>query len=120
MQIEEGRRGEEQARAFLRTQGYTLLEANYRDRHGEIDIVARRSDELVFAEVKTWRSIPFEEIGFSVDAQKRRTIVRESKRYLFEHPQYGNMCIRYDLIFIEPETGRVEHIPDAFTENGAA
>ncbi len=120
MQSEEGRRGEEQARAYLRERGYTLLEANYRDMQGEIDIVVRKGDELVFVEVKTWRSIPFEEIGFSVDVRKRRTIVRESKRYLFEHPQYGDMCIRYDLIFIEPETGRVEHIPDAFTENGVA
>ncbi len=120
MEREDWREGERRAAAFLESEGFTVLEKNFRDRRGEVDIVALRRDELIFVEVKSWRRLPFADLEYSIDRKKIRTIVRESRRYLSEHPEYRKLYVRYDLIFIEVETGRVEHIPAAFTESGAA
>ena len=54
-----GGRGEKIAASFLRRQGYRIIEKNYRTRLGEIDIVAREDEDLVFVEVKTRRSTEF-------------------------------------------------------------
>jgi len=51
--------GEKLARDFLKKRGYRILETNYRCSHGEIDIVARRKDYLVFVEVRTRTSLDF-------------------------------------------------------------
>lgn len=112
--------GETEAARYLEKKGYTVVSTNYRGRRGEIDIVASEGDTIVFAEVKTWRGIPIVELEFSVDSQKRRTIVRESRRFLMEHPEFDEMYVRYDLVFIDPDKRTVEHITDAFTETGAA
>lgn len=118
--MSEWQEGETEAARYLEKNGCTVVSTNYRDRRGEIDIVAYEGDTLVFAEVKTWRGIPLAELEFSVDSRKRRTIVRESRRFLLEHPEFDEMYIRYDLIFIDPDEGTIEHIADAFTETGAA
>ena len=118
--MSEWREGEDVAGRYLETRGYTILQKNYRDRRGEIDLVAFRGETVVFVEVKTWREIAFEEIGFSVDLKKRRTIVRESKRFLHEHFRDGDVYVRYDIVFVDPEHGSVEHVTDAFTETDAA
>ncbi|MFO7848649.1 MAG: YraN family protein [Spirochaetia bacterium] len=118
--MNEWQEGETAAAKYLEKTGCTVVRTNYRNRRGEIDIVAYEGNTLVFAEVKTWRGVPFEELGFSVDMRKRHTIVRESKRFLLEYPEYDEMFIRYDLIFIDPDTNTVEHIADAFTETGVA
>ena len=47
-----GSRYEEEAAAFLQKQGFQILEKNYRDRYGEIDIIAKENGYLVFVEVK--------------------------------------------------------------------
>ena len=114
------RDGEDAACGYLEEHGFTILARNFRDRRGEIDIVALKDDTLVFVEVKTWRGVSFEDIGFSVDERKRQTIVMESKRFLSQFPDYKNTFVRYDLIFIDPENGALEHVADAFTETGAA
>ncbi|HEV7956506.1 MAG: YraN family protein [Microbacteriaceae bacterium] len=71
-----GRRGEELAAAFLAHGGYRIVARNWRCRQGEIDIVARRGDDLVFVEVKTRTSVshghPFEAITVRKLARLRR------------------------------------------------
>ncbi len=56
---ETGRRGEELARAFLKKRGFSIVETNYRCPEGEIDIICRDGDCLVFAEVRTKTSREF-------------------------------------------------------------
>ena len=54
-----GRKGEEVAVAFLKNQGYKIIERNYRCQRGEIDIVARDKEGIAFIEVKTRKSLKY-------------------------------------------------------------
>ena len=51
--VEQGRRGEDLAVAFLLEQGYRILQRNWREKTGEIDIIAETDEFIVFVEVKT-------------------------------------------------------------------
>ena len=64
-----GRCGERLAAGYLSSHGYRLVEMNYRCRFGELDIVARRDDMVIFAEVKTRRSGRFGRPGMAVDVE---------------------------------------------------
>ncbi len=79
-----GRDGEEEARTALRAHGYVILAERYRVARGEIDIVARDGDTLVFVEVKTWRSDAFGGGSAAVTWRKQRTIVRVAEAFLRE------------------------------------
>ncbi|MDR1931804.1 MAG: YraN family protein [Spirochaetales bacterium] len=115
---EKGRRGEEEALAFFLKGGYTVLEKNYRKSRGEIDLIVRKDDELVFAEVKHWTSFDAGELEQGIPRRKIKRIVETSKFYLMEHPGFDGFSIRYDVLFV-PGTGRkVHHIQDAFREEG--
>ena len=74
-----GRCGERLAAGYLSSHGYSVLEMNYRCRFGELDIVARRDDMVIFAEVKTRRSGRFGRPGGAVfqaaeDYQEREVV----------------------------------------------
>lgn len=103
---------EQKAADYLAKSGYRILEMNYRCRIGEIDIVARDGEYVVFCEVK-YRSgsrsgNPLE----AVDLRKQRVIFRCGEFYLTEHHLMDVPC-RFDVIGIEGE--RITHIKDAFT-----
>src|SRR5437588_6793506 len=75
--LRRGRRGEKLASRFLRGRGYKILYRNFKDRRGgEIDIVCRDGDSLVFVEVKTRGG---EEFGRPIDAVDRQKQMRVSK-----------------------------------------
>jgi putative endonuclease len=115
---EKGRKGEEEAGRFLDNEGYTILARNYRGPLGEIDIIVRKDDELVFAEVKRWTSYGADTLEQGISRRKMKKIVETSKFYLTEHPEFDGFSIRYDVLFV-PGTGKkVHHIQDAFGEEG--
>ena len=60
---------------FLQEKGYRLLDANYRCRWGEVDIVAQEGDELVFVEVRTRRGVEYGTPEESVTAAKSRRLI---------------------------------------------
>ncbi|MDR3199877.1 MAG: YraN family protein [Spirochaetales bacterium] len=116
--FEKGRQGEEEALAFFQEEGYTALERNYRRPRGEIDLIVRRGDEIIFAEVKRWASLSAGDLEQGIPRRKMRRIMETSKFYLMEHPEFDGFSIRYDVLFV-PGTGRkVHHIQDAFREEG--
>jgi putative endonuclease len=115
---EKGKRGEEEAGKFFQDAGYTVLVKNYRRPRGEIDLIVRKDDELVFAEVKSWTAYEEEALEQGISRRKIRRIVETSKYYLAEHPEFDGFSLRYDVLFV-PGTGRkVHHIQDAFREEG--
>lgn len=111
-----GRRGERIAAEFLRRQGYAILAQNYRKRCGEVDIVARDGDTLVFVEVKTRSSTIFGKGYEAVDYRKQRKLTRIAEEYLVRH----DLCTspaRFDVISVHLASGgdsTVHHIPNAF------
>jgi len=75
-------RGEDAAAAYLRDRGYRIVERNWRCRLGEIDIVARDGETLVFVEVKSRRSAAFGAPQAAVDGRKQRKLSLAALHYL--------------------------------------
>ena len=114
--IQLGRRGEQEAALYVNRLGYQVVERNFRTRRGEIDLIAREGDTLVFIEVKTWRTLPSEEVQYSICGEKQRRIIEAAKVFLSKHPEYDASPIRFDVIFIPGEQDRIEHWKNAFYE----
>lgn len=109
-----GQEGESLARSFLQSKGYEILHTNWRSGHYELDIVARTTDELVIAEVKTRSSADYEMPEMAVDERKIRRLVYAADHYIKLHQI--ELPPRFDIIsiLILPDQTRIEHIPDAF------
>ena len=92
--------GEKLARRFLRHNGYKILYRNFRGHSGgEIDIVAREADTLVFVEVKTRGSEEFGRPVVAVDPDKRKRIARGALAWLrmLDNPE---VLFRFDVVEI--------------------
>lgn len=95
-----GRDGEAVARAVLRRGGYAILEERYRTPFGEIDVIARDGDTLVFIEVKARRDDRYGGGAAAVTPQKQRTIVRVAQAYLSRTRLHHLPC-RFDVVVVE-------------------
>ncbi len=116
----QGDAAEERACLHLGRSGLTIVERNFRTRGGEIDIVARKGDVLVFVEVRS-REVP----GFgtpeeSVTPAKRRRIVAAARQYLSKVPPSSWREARFDVIAIEGsgDAAALRHYPAAFDAKG--
>ncbi|MFO7766918.1 MAG: YraN family protein [Pelovirga sp.] len=115
-----GARGEDVAAAYLRDQGYTLVERNYRCPLGEVDIIAGDRRNLVFVEVKTRRSAAFGLPQEAVGIRKQRQLIRVAQWYLKKAGK-TRQHLRFDVIAILLLSGQlpeITHIKDAFHLSG--
>ena len=112
-----GRQGEAAAAAYLKERcRYTLLEKNYRSRLGEIDIIARDGQTIVFIEVKTRRTALYGRPSEAVESRKQRKIALVAASYLSRKSWWNRPC-RFDVmeVFVpSPGTCRINHIKNAF------
>ncbi len=92
----QGRLGEDAAAEFLKSQGYKILKCNYKNKMGEIDIIAQNGEDLVFVEVKTRSSAEFGTPAQAVTYYKKQRIVNSARWYIMENPT--NLNIRFDII----------------------
>jgi putative endonuclease len=116
-----GKTGEDLAVAELERRGYAIVARRWRNRAGEIDIIARDGETLVFVEVKAREDHDFGDAAESVTMRKRRTIVRLAKAYVVEQRWIDRPC-RFDVVTIHRDAGRsvVTVYPNAFDECGRA
>ena len=109
-----GKLGEEIAANYLVGKGYEILERNWRNRHKEIDIIAKDGDELVIVEVKTRQHDDYGEPFVAVSLAKQSRLIAAANAYIFK----SNLDIntRFDIISIVFNDGNpaIEHIEDAF------
>ena len=110
-----GRGGEDVAERLFRSQGFRILDRNYRCRGGEIDLVARRGALVVFCEVKARRTDRWGEPSEAVNHAKQARLKRLAAAWL-THRRPGAVDIRFDVVSVIVRRGRsyVRHIPDAF------
>lgn len=102
--------GEQIARDFLGKNGYLILETNYRCTEGEIDIVARQGECLVFVEVKARRGLEFGSPEESITPAKMKKLRKASARYLQDHENHHDSW-RIDVVAIEMDRkGRATRI----------
>src|SRR6476646_7094088 len=111
-----GRLGERAARKHLRRLGLKFLAANFRSPRGEIDLVFREADCLVFVEVKTRSSEEWTRPAAAVNAERRRRLTRAALDYLrlVNNPP---IKVRFDIVEVLLEDSRVRevrHLPNTF------
>ena len=109
-----GSRYEEETAAFLQKNGYRILEKNFRDRRGEIDLIAKDGRTLVFVEVKYRKSLKRGHPLEAVTKTKQQRIFKSAVYYLYKEGKENAAC-RFDVIGILD--GSVTHIENAFEEN---
>lgn len=111
-----GQRGEQLAMEYLRTQGMTVLDRNWRPRgqgvRGELDLVARDGDDLVIVEVKTRRSIAYGTAVEAVTTRKMRALRSLALAWL-EFRSVHAPRLRFDVVAVTiPPVGQpvIEHL----------
>jgi len=114
--LRRGRMGERAAKQFLQRQGLKFLTANFRSEPGEIDLVFRNGEGLVFVEVKTRSSEDWTRPAAAVDAGKRKRLSQTALDYLklLKNPP---VKFRFDIVEVLLADGRVRevrHLPNAF------
>ncbi len=109
-----GKAGEDLAVKHLQEKGYFILHRNWRSGHKELDIVARKDEELVVVEVKTRRNNLYGNPEDAIDDRKIRKIVTATDAYMNRYRV--DLPVRFDIITIvgQEEPYQIEHIEDAF------
>ena len=110
---ETGKQGETIAVEYLRGKGYCILEQNWHNHHQEIDIIARKGNELVIVEVKSRTGTPLVNPYAAVNRNKQNLLIKAANAYI----QWKNidMETRFDIISIV--LGKeviIDHIENAF------
>jgi len=106
-----GKRGEQEAEKYLKRVGYAIIDKNFRSKIGEIDIIAKDDDMLVFIEVKTRTSTFWGSPAEAIKRKKLHSIIRTSQYYLLTHHNLPQN-IRIDaieILVVNSET-RINHI----------
>lgn len=107
----EGREGEEMAVEYLSINGYNILERNYRNRFGEIDLIAKDGKTVVFIEVKRRNTDSYGLPVESVDIKKQKRLSKAAAAYITEKRITNSPC-RFDVVSIYND--RIELFKDAF------
>jgi putative endonuclease len=111
-----GQWGENVAALHLESAGYAIVERNWRCRGGEIDLVARDGETVVFVEVKTRRGRDFGAPEEALTPRKAQKLMTLGQQYVVDH-DLDDVDWRIDLVAIElDERGRLlrcDHIPNA-------
>ena len=110
-----GEKSENLAAWFLRENGYKIIEQNYRNRIGEIDIIAQDKKTIVFVEVKSRRSIRYGSPKWAVTPQKQRKISMVALYYLKTTKQIDAKA-RFDVVAITSnrDVPQIEIVKNAF------
>jgi putative endonuclease len=116
LHLQHGQLGERAAKKLLRRQGLKFLTANFRSDRGEIDLIFRDGDCLVFVEVKTRSSEEWVRPAAAVDAERRRRLTRAGLDYLrlLRKPA---VKVRFDIVEVLLDDGAVReirHLPNSF------
>jgi putative endonuclease len=108
-----GKSAEEQARRYLQDQGMQWLDSNFRSKRGEIDLIMRDRETLVFVEVRYRKTDDFGSAAESVNRDKQTKLIAAAQRYLQE--THADLPCRFDVVGITGRHNpRVVWIKDAF------
>ncbi len=105
------------AATYLLSNGYSILDRNYRNKFGEVDIICQKDNLIIFVEVKSRYTNSFGNPLESVSCHKQKKIILLSKFYIL-YKKLSDFNIRYDVIEIYlnhlNNTYEVNHLEDAF------
>ena len=114
-----GALGEQRAAEALKKEGYRILERNFRCRMGEVDIIARKGDDLVFVEVKLRKDASHGEAREFVTAAKQQRLRTTAMYYLAGHSSAQELQARFDVVEVYAPQGEngpftLSHLQNAF------
>lgn len=111
-----GARGEDLAVRYLKKKGYKVIERNYRCQWGEIDLIAREGDTLIFVEIKSRSSSGFGLPQDAVNRFKQNKLIEVARAYLAERRLTDDITMRFDVVAVQltPSGPEMELIKDAF------
>lgn len=107
-----GGKAEDLASAFLLKNGYKIVERNFRNKLGEIDIIAKEQKIVVFIEVRSMSAALLSTAAESITSKKIKKIIRVAESYINYKKLEGNE-FRFDVVIID--NGKIELIKNAFT-----
>lgn len=116
LHLRHGQLGESAARKHLKTQGLKFLTANFRTPRGEIDLIFRDQDCLVFVEVKARSSEEWTRPAAAVDGERKRRLTRAGLDYLrlLKNPR---IKVRFDIVEVllhDSRVSEIRHLPNSF------
>lgn len=115
-----GQRAELKACLYLQKQGLKLIRQNYTCFHGEIDLIMRDKEDIVFIEVRCRSRIDYGRSAETITLAKQKKIIRAATHFLQKNEWLYKVCSRFDVIAIERKDNKwqLEWIKNAFwTEN---
>lgn len=108
-----GKEGERKARWYLRLHGWKIIEKNFKNPFGEVDIIAKKKDVLAFIEVKTRLTDIFGTPSQAVTKQRQQRYIMGAKYYFANRE--ADCTVRFDVI--EIFRGQINHIENAFRDS---
>lgn len=112
MSVIKGAKGEQVAEKYLRSAGYQILASNYHSYFGEVDLICKKGETVVFVEVKNYKKNSIKTPYQAVSSSKQHKIITTAKRYVMEN-NLGNVSVQFDVLIIE--SGNViDHLEGAF------
>lgn len=108
----QGAIAEQIAVKFLQQKGLILIETNFRCKYGEIDLIMRDDNTLVFVEVRLRNNQSYGGAGMSITPHKQKKLTHSAEYYLQKH---GNVACRFDAILLsDTDINTVEWLQNAF------
>lgn len=116
---EQGEYTENLACQYLEQKGLKLLERNFHCRLGEIDLIMKHNDSLVFVEVRYRRNSNFGSGAESITTNKQSKLIKTASVYLQRHAKLAKKPARFDVVSISGpiETTNIENIEFDWIEN---
>lgn len=114
-----GNKGEECTVKYLKIKGFEILERNYLIKGSEIDIIAKKDNEIHFIEVKTRSQESYGTGAEAVNYYKRNAIIHGAKYYLMRHYEFSGMLCSFDVSEVYIKKGlcfnkKINYIENAF------
>ena len=106
-----GLSAEARAAAYLMAKGYRILAKRFRTPYGEIDLVARKRNMIVFVEVKARASL--DDAAYAVTPRQQARIIAAAQMWLMAHPEHAEYDLRFDAMLIAPRR-LPRHVLSAF------
>lgn len=114
--FKKGKTGEKSAENYLIGKGYSLIARNFKAHLGEVDLIMVDGADLVFIEVKAWKSLSFADLEYSINRVKQHRIIATSQIFMLQNPVLcKDKGVRYDVVHIDGE-GNITHLKDAIGE----
>lgn len=109
-----GQMGEELAVDFLRKKGYRIVERNWGNKWGEVDLIVLKDKVLVFVEVKTKFENKYGDPEEMVDRRKLEQVQKTAEMYLQKYPKYRERQLRVDVVGIVLEPLKIKHYENVY------